>query len=57
MSNAQSAAFEALKAVIKKVPIFGDIYVMALESIPTLVKWAKDLRDERERQIRSFGFR
>lgn len=38
--------------VSEAVPIFGDVYGKALETIPSLVKWAQNLRDERENTIR-----
>ena len=43
----------SLVEVIKfGVPIFGEIYGKAIESIPALVKWATNIRDEREKTIR-----
>lgn len=56
MSNSQAILFEGVKEVIKKVPMFGSVYVMALESVPGLVSWAKNQRDKRENQIRALGF-
>lgn len=38
--------------VSEAVPIFGEIYGKALETIPALVKWAQNIRDERENMIR-----
>lgn len=54
MNNTQAILFEGLKTVLKKVPMFGNIYVMTLECVPSLVNWAKKLRNERENQIRYF---
>ncbi len=59
MSNSQSLgsamATEAFKKVLGKLPVFGDVYIKALECVPALMKWATALRDERERQIRALG--
>lgn len=59
MSNSQSvattAATEALKIVLAKVPVFGGAYIKALECVPSMVKFVKTACDERVKQIRSFG--
>lgn len=41
--------------VSKAVPIFGDVYGKALETIPSLVKWAQNIRNERENTIRQIS--
>jgi hypothetical protein len=53
MGKVPAAVASGFIAVVSKaVPIFGDVYGKALETIPALVKWAQNIRDERENMIR-----
>lgn len=40
-----------MHVVSNAVPVFGDVYAKAIEVIPSLVKWAQNIRDEREKLI------
>lgn len=55
-ASAMTAASIGLTAVLGKLPVFGEVYIKALESIPALMKWATNLRDSREQQLRAAGF-
>ncbi|MCZ2151045.1 MAG: hypothetical protein LC126_25135 [Bryobacterales bacterium] len=58
-SSGGAAALAALGILFKKaLPILGDVYAGALECVPALIRWAQNIRDERELAIaRAMGGR
>lgn len=53
-TKAEAVGIAALATLIKKgVPILGDAYAKVFDAIPGAIKWAQNVRQEQDRQIRS----
>jgi hypothetical protein len=53
MSQPQAAVVSAFMIMIGKgVPILGDVYVKALETLPSLITWARNIKRDQDNAIR-----
>lgn len=53
-TKAEAVGIAALATLIKKgVPILGDAYAKVFDALPGAIKWARNVRQEQDRQIRA----
>lgn len=53
-SKAQAIGIAAFKELLSKgVPIIGDAYAKVFDALPGAIKWARELRAEQDRQIKT----